>query len=459
MNSNAARRSLACLTALAMLAAACGSDGETATESSTSTEAAASSTGPPDTGGTTSTTTPADTTPELTASYRGVTEDSIKIGIVLFDLDAILDLGVDVGYGDQEAHFQLAIDAVNESGGILGRRIEPVYRIISPVVTADSDVACVEFTEDEMVFLAMGVLRPAENVLCYTALGDTPFIGGVANPTDAVFVDSVVPLLFAGKTPARSDEAILIAMEEEGDLEGEIIGLHGSDTVRLDRFEEELLARGAAGVVQSVEQASEADQFALAAELDIMVSRFDADGVTVAINTENNVAYLAAFERAGYAVPVYSTSPDVLVDFIYDQGATEAEVSLVKLIGSPTPDDLYLDGHEPTVECVDRWNEARPDEPAKPNADQDAGDFLNIGVIVASCIYVDLLVLAATAAGADLTVDSFTAALDDVGSFEAAGLPFASLSSTKWDANDTATLSKWDEDEGAIVHVSFIDLA
>ena len=103
---------------LALGASSCGDDGGGASDTTTTTVA---ETTPSDDDSTSPTTTVAAV--ELTASYRGVTADSIKVGVVLFDLDAILELGVDVGYGDHTQHYQVVIDEMNAAGGILGRRI------------------------------------------------------------------------------------------------------------------------------------------------------------------------------------------------------------------------------------------------------------------------------------------------------------------------------------------------
>ena len=455
--------------ALAVIAAACGSDSDSETDASADDPSTTETATPSDEATPaqadepsvepTETAEPTPTAPEepaLTASYRGVTEDTIKIGVVLFDLDAILELGVDIGYGDQTEHFQIVIDEVNSAGGILGRQIETVYRTISPVEAAQSDAACIELVEDEEVFLVMGTLRPADNVFCYTQLGDTPFIGALQGMTEEIFDESLVPILFPGKRPSRNDDALLTAMERDGAIEGGIIGVHGADKARLDRFESELLERGAAEVVKTVETASEADQLALAAELDVVVERYKTDGITAAIHTADNVAYLAAFNRAGYGVPVYTLSPDVMSDIIYDHGATDAEVMLVTRVGGASASDLYRNGHEPTVACIDRWNDARPDEPAMPDPDED--ELNNFGVILVACQNVDVLTMAATAAGPELTVDTFTAALDEVGQFETAASKFSSLSATKWDASDTAAIYKWSDEEGKIVWVADLDL-
>lgn len=185
--------------ALALFAAACGDD-DTATEPdpTTTTTTAAPDDGEPDetgtdeTDGTGTDDTETDPPVELTDSYRGVTEDSIKLGIVLFDTDAILDLGVDVGYGDHAQHYQVVIDEMNEAGGILGRQIEPIYKFVSPVDPEEADRVCTELTEDDEVFAVLGTARPPENLLCYTETADTPFIGApTGDLSNAIFDRSV----------------------------------------------------------------------------------------------------------------------------------------------------------------------------------------------------------------------------------------------------------------------------
>lgn len=434
-----------------LFAAGCGSrddtsaEGEPPDESTTSTTTAPDENGTPDK--TTTTTTEA---PALSASYRGVSESAIEIGVLLFDLDVILELGVDVGYGDQTQHFQVLVDEINAGGGILGRQIEPHYRLISPVDPAQADQVCLEFTEDLEVFAVLGTHRPPDNVLCYTETGDTPFIGApTGDLTDEVFERSVAPFIFPGRLPSRTDGAILAAIEADDAYDGGVVAVHGADGARVESLAGQIDDLGTSRVITTVELADEADQTELATELDRFIEIYKSEGVTHVVNLGNNVALLAAWNRAAFGVPLYTTSVDVLADFIYDQGATDDELRQVRLISSETGSDLYLSGHEPTVECIDRWNGLRPDEPAVPNATED--DLQNFGVVIVACSSVDAFVRAATAAGTELTVESFTAGLDSIGNYEPPGQRFASLTSTKWDASDSAKLFRWSEDDGKLV--------
>ena len=81
----------------ALLAAACGDDGATdatdADETTTTTEAEPTTTAPPEEGADTTTTVaePA----ELTASFRGVTEDVIRVGVLSYDWERLAALAAE----------------------------------------------------------------------------------------------------------------------------------------------------------------------------------------------------------------------------------------------------------------------------------------------------------------------------------------------------------------------------
>ena len=170
------------LLALALLAAACGGDddGRETSDETTTTEAPATTEAPETTEAPATTEVPAaeeeetptttaapTTTTEapivLTASHRGITAENIKIGVPYSDVTFI---------GWEPSHeaaliWQVAADTINSQGGVLGRMIELVTIGVSPVDAVAQEAACVELTEDEEVFVAMGVIRN-EIPLCYT---------------------------------------------------------------------------------------------------------------------------------------------------------------------------------------------------------------------------------------------------------------------------------------------------
>jgi len=407
---------------------------------------------------------PAPETPEepppvpLTASYRGVTENSIKIGVLLNDQEAILALGIDLKLGDVEAHFQTRIDELNARGGVLGRRIDAVYEYFSPVSNASAEAACVKLAEDEEVFMVLGQQRFANNALCYTSLYDIPFLGTPGILLREDWEQSELPMVSIETAPWRLVNAVYAAMEAEEAGEGGVIGVFASSREELDAVREGLLGRGASRVVSAGRSASESDMVALGGEIDLQIERFRADGVTAVVNLGNSVAVLGGFARNGYAVPYYVITPDVLVDFVKDQGATDDELRLARAVLPPDVSDLYVQGHEPTVQCVNDWNAARPDETAIPHAGDDA-EFLNILSVARACLHIDLLETSLLAGGTELTTASWASGLDEIGSFEGPTAPAASVSSTKWDVNDTAVLYTWDEETQTVAYDRLLDMA
>ena len=87
--------------------------------------------------------TPEPTPIVLTDSFRGVTAEAIKIGVVIVDVSVI-----GRSNGDVEAKWQAVIDEVNAYGGVLGRRLEAVFVPYSPLGAVESEAACVELTQD-----------------------------------------------------------------------------------------------------------------------------------------------------------------------------------------------------------------------------------------------------------------------------------------------------------------------
>ncbi len=66
---------------------------------------------------------------------QGVTDSTIKLGLVQVDYSCIKDF-VDFDRGDQEETYKVFVDDLNKHGGILGRKVEPVYRDFCPVGNA-----------------------------------------------------------------------------------------------------------------------------------------------------------------------------------------------------------------------------------------------------------------------------------------------------------------------------------
>ncbi len=457
---------LVAISALCTLVVACGDDDDDSssdvaatttapTEASVTTTAPAT-TAPPATAAP-ATTIPPTTVPPLTASYRGVTEDSIKIGVVMLDTETLFEnTGVLLNWGDNQAQYQSAIDAINEAGGILGRMIEPVFVPVDPLSPTGYEEACVKLTQDDEVFAVVGFVRPADSALCYAETGDTPFIGYLSDLTSDVVARSELPIITSNALPERLDKALVSVVADAGELDGKTIAIigntEGGNTIVNDALEE----AGFEAVSQTVTAAPTDDAVADAAEFDIVVQKWISEGVDFVFDTAGLDRLLAAANRAGFEATFATSTPSILSLSRFDSGATEAEVARTLVVAEPPVEVLLEQGHEATTVCVDRWNENHPDEQAVLFPQE--GELDNLVRIARSCQQIGTFALIAERAGPELTTESFAAAVADIGSFEIAMLPFASLGADKYDANDVVSLYRWDATKKDFIAGEAVDI-
>ena len=393
----------------------------------------------------------------LTASYRGVTEDAIRVGVLLIDKDLLFEVaGVLLNWGDNVAQYQEAIDAVNEAGGVNGRLIEPVYELVNPLSQTAYDESCVKLTQDEQVFAAVGFVRPSDAALCYAEVNDTPFVGYLSDVNSNVTDRSVLPIVTSNALPERLDVALATTVEASGALEGKTIAVIGNSDARNELIVATLAALGYDVASTTVTAVPTDDEAADAAELDIVIQRWLADGIDFVFDTAGLDRQLAAANRAGFEADWATNRTTVLSLSRFDSGATEAEIARTVVVAVPSVEFIYEQGHGPTIACVDRWNQNHPDEQAVFYPQED--DLDNLQRIARSCQQIGTFARIAELAGPDLTTEGFAAALAQVGSYEIAELPFASLGAGKWDANDVVTLFRWDSELQDFVAGDFVNI-
>lgn len=393
----------------------------------------------------------------LTASYRGVTEDSIKVGVLLIDKELLFEVaGVLLNWGDNVAQYQEAIDAVNEAGGVNGRLIEPVFELVNPLSPTAYDESCVKLTQDEQVFAAIGFVRPSDSALCYAEVNDTPFVGYLSDITSNVTDRSVLPIVTSNALPERMDVALATTVAATGALDGKTIAVLGNSDARNELIVSALAGLGYDVASTTVTAVPTEDEAADAAELDIVIQRWIADGIDFVFDTAGLDRPLAAANRAGFDVDWATNRTTILSASRFDSGATEAEVARTVVVAVPSVELIYEQGHGPTVACVDRWNQNHPDEQTVFYPGED--DLDNLQRIARSCQQIGTFAKIAELAGPDLTTESFAAAIAQVGSYEIAELPFASLGADKWDANDVVTLFRWDAELGDFVAGDFVNI-
>ncbi len=385
----------------------------------------------------------------LTASFRGVTESEIRIGITSLDAEMF---GFD--QGDLAAKWQVAVDAVNAKGGIHGRMLVPFIEVIQVIGSVEAEAACVRFVEDEMVFAFVGWLRE-DNELCYTELNDTIAVN--ANDVSEEAINRSNGMLFATEATTLGIELNMIAAAAaEGVLDGKsihVIVLATGESM-VDPLVAALEAGGA--TISSTTIATEVSDVPSAeAEHDIIVQRIADDDPDLVYAAQTPELTAAALLRAGIDIPMISSeaSGEEYLNFGVDPSAIQIHVYAQAPLRY-----IYEQGNPLLEECVENYNNAQiTDEDGNVeliNVTEDPSLPGNLSILARACQAVHLFTLIATAAGPNLTNETFLAAAANLGSIDMPGMTAASVYEGKTGVDDTPMLKAvWDPDEEEFVPV------
>ncbi len=340
----------AALVSIALIASACGDDDDDAATTSAappssapSTEAPSSSTS--DTPGSTPASTPA-STPDSSEpgstdfsdleTGKGVTADTIKVGISWINSDTNIDAeyGTDFGQapgtGTQGDWAQIIVDYLNANGGIAGRQIEPVFFRYSAASLGTADTRaqseqamCAQFTEDNEVFAMVPVVSTEGVITQCAADTNTPMIGiGNADEgVDAGRFDEIGDVWYRPEwmTEDRALQTLVDRLLEHDFFGTDAkIGIAGLDHPAEQRaIENALLPALEAAGLEVVSQIAYPD--VIASPWETYVQRFRTDGVTHVLWTgwPTPGFFMRAAEDQGYR-PVYAMTSQAQVGVLPD---------------------------------------------------------------------------------------------------------------------------------------------
>ncbi len=369
----------------------------------------------------------------LTDSFRGVTSEAIKIGVVIIDVSIF---GRD--NGDVEAKWQAVIDDVNAGGGVLGRQIEPVYVRYSPLGDVETEAACVQLTQDEQVFAAMGPLLT--NLTCFTDVNETIFINtfGVSQEE---FDRSKAVAIGPGALPARNAGIGVDALVAAGALDGPVAVHAAVDTgTERDHYVDALAAAGVEIVSETASTVGGGDIAASDAEMQAFAQRWQADGaeIVLAVGIGSGLNVVAGLDRGPFRPSVVITNSSDLDPELYrDLGYTTDALEGATALGSLGFEDLALAGEPSVAACIDRFEAASGET---VNISPEGGEAVNLNTTIWACQAVEIFAQIAAAAGADLTNDSFRAAAEGGLSLEVTANSSASIAAGKFDISDGAPI-------------------
>jgi hypothetical protein len=423
--------------ALALVLGACGDDGDDAAPTTTA-------------GG------------ELTNSFRGVTADTIKLGIVIIDYQSIA-FAVDFNRGDQQPIAQLFVDDINENGGILGRQIEPVYKVYEPLGSEPALEVCTALTEDEEVFAVLGVFIDfsGQAQLCLTREHETIHIG---HELQEQFIKDSPPglLLTPDITQERRVRVIAQLAEREGVLEGKKVAIvtdQNQETIVNEQIKPALdelgLEQGSTGILNI----AGTDTSQAQAQLDSFIERWKDEDITAFFISGQLVAGGKQFiEKLKAAFPDAQLVSDVTAGAY--QAAQDA-VAAGQKDNNPYEGLITADGENaqerwdrnpPLLKhCREVYEEGTGEKIIEPDALEPGPDGKRVEIYVAVqdfCGELNMFKQIAEKAGPNLTNDTWVEAVNNFGKIELVTTRLSSLSEGKYDAEDGFRLLKFDSSLG-----------
>jgi len=419
---------------LALIAAGCTStsdddSAQTATSASTGEDAPAPAT---DATSAPESTTPGNGAPVPTELGQGVNDDTIKVGVSILDLTSI---GRD--NGDVEAKWRVAIDAVNEAGGVNGRQLEMVTGSYNPTSDTEAEEMCLVLTGDEEVFVVLGP-QIFDQALCYTERNDTAVIS--TRPVSREQLDrSTAPLLSLPASPERTVAQGIETMAATGAFDDTRVAVHSSSEGAAD-VELALVALDSVGadvVVDTVMSSSRDDRTATEEEMAVIAQRWASEdvGVVVTVGDGGHLTAALGIDQNNADVTLAMTQPDNDPDLFTEFGADISALEGAIGVAPPTFAELYQQDRAGVVDCVSRFEEASGE---MVNIEPEAGETANLVTTVRSCQATELFALLAAEAGPALNYESFVAATNALGDFSLTGMEAASLAPDKPDASDVA---------------------
>lgn len=371
---------------------------------------------------------------EASTSSAGVTAHAINVVFPISNLTQLssqLGFAGDVEFSEQTKAIDLFVGHINATGGIHGRRINPIIVNFDPTNEIEMRALCKDWTEGGSVFAVLDGIGTwtGDDQLCITQEGHTPLLSQWTTIPDWTREGS--PYLW---WTGPDDASILAATVEwgrsagvlgRGVKVGVIAGSRASDQAALDDYLLPDLARiGVNPLIETID-ADPSESASTSSQAPLIVEKLQAAGVT-------SVIPLMPF-NAFFPVLQAQTQQDYFPKLLL----SDYEDSIQSALGLiPVPYAKALDGQEGVTtetlggvdddrpasqggydtgdrECWDIWHKAYPEIP-KGNLN----DFIEEqGPVQGWCQEIRLFAEAATDAGPDLNRRTFVEAMARITDF------------------------------------------
>jgi ABC-type branched-subunit amino acid transport system substrate-binding protein len=388
-----------------------------------------------------------------TSSSRGLTEDTIRIGVVGADFTSLAQVGLAPDLGDQEATFPALVDEINENGGIAGRQIELRLTLVDGTAGAEAgQAACLEMTQEFEAFAVIVAPAVTRDVARCTAVTNQT-LTIAATGFDQSLYDEARGLLFSAGTDTsmstdRQYRGWAQIMHDEGLLDGRTIGVVTSDlnpefvAAAQGALVPELEGLGHEVAVTSVlpcpEQDPDCDQHETAVQ---QMKDAGVDFVFMAAANLAGPAFVQAAQNLQFT-PQWAANGNQVTDTVSSffesvSGAWDGAIGTSTVFALP----------EDITDAATGCNEVvatRADERYEPGSDA-------FGFTASSCLLLRVLEDAGAAVDGDIDQAAVVAAIEGLGEVELNAGPDGSLSEDKHDAGDRLFLCDYRADVGECV--------
>jgi hypothetical protein len=396
----------------------------------------------------------AEETTELTASWRGVTEDTIYVGASMLDFALLVELGFSpAGWGDQAGIWDALIDDLNDRGGINGRMVDITSEFYSPLDAADAERVCAILHQDNETFANLGgFVGPAGSAdPCVPGTNNTIMVGGEISSAEEL-AQANVAWFHTSPTVEFQTINLFNLLVQTGKADGaKVFTMGGAAAADEESFViEQLEARDIEVVGSALIEAPDGDTIAQDNEMAVAFERFNASGANTLMVFGTPSASIRGAGAAGLTgeIAIWSNDSGGLGNL----GATIVDKSIADgtLVSTgPTDEEIWND-QAFQDQCVAPVQERMPEADFRNPLEYGPEEENWFNALRRYCHVLAIFETIATAAGPDLTPETFEAAAygpagDD---FQIPGIGPASLSPDKRGAQDGVRLSVYDSTSG-----------
>ena len=387
-----------------------------------------------------------------TASARGVTADTIKVGFSYIDLETLAKSGIiKIDHGPYEQIIKALVDDVNANDGVNGRMLELVTAKYSPIGNTEQLAACTKLTEDAKVFVVLNGFLNTNN-LCVVQQHQTALIGGSTTAlTPANLARAKAPWVSWSATTQRSIDALVEALNKNGDLEGHKVGVYvaqAGNKPLIDLTAKALTDAGYPPAETAFNDAPESDVQAANAQDTVIAQRFKNAGVDVVIDAGQYIPG-AAWDAAGYHPSIYTLETGNIAAGAFTNPFGTFPIVAGLSASAESGSEFKSKSFQ---HCVEVWEKASGKKIQTVLEEDKAGKSSGNTALQIACSALQIFVEGAKAAGTNLTNETLTAGIESLGKIELPNTLVASFGPDKLDGQDLFQLQKfdptWKEGEG-----------